>query len=135
VKYELVGRPPESIAVDAVCRDFQAFLGGLESSPSEMVSVVFGWPWGNKIYERDWSALEMTGSELRARVDAAEASGVGRIGTDDLHITLPDIRVERKYCHEGDIHVVADDSEHPYLSAQRQEWIRRGWQVHECIVA
>jgi hypothetical protein len=135
MKYELVGRPSESIAVDAVRRDFEAFLGDLESSPSKMVSMVFGWPWGNKIYERDWSVLELTGSELRARVDAAEASGLGRIGADDLNITLPDIRVERKYCHEGDIHVVADNSEHPYLSAQRQQWLCKGWQICEGEVA
>ncbi len=124
MKFELIGRPPESDAVDAVRRDFEALLRNLESSPSQRVSVVFGFAWGNHIYERDWRALELTGGELRARMAAAEASGLGRIGSDDLHITLPDIGIERTYCHEADIHVIADESTHPYLGAQRQEWLR-----------
>ena len=43
---------PRSDAVDAIRRDFDAFLGYLESTPSRIVSVVFGFAWGNKIYER-----------------------------------------------------------------------------------
>jgi hypothetical protein len=135
VKYEIIGRPPESDAVGAVRRDFEAFLSQLESSPSKRVSVVFGFAWGNEIYERNWLALELTGCELRARVDAAEASGLGGIGSDDLHVTLPDIRIKRTYCHEADVHIVADESTNPYLEAQRQKWIDSGWEVHGREVA
>jgi hypothetical protein len=134
VKYELIGTPPCD-TVQAVRRDFDALLRDLESWPSKRVSVVFGFAWGNHIYERDWLPLELSGAELRARVAAAEASGLGRIGSDDLHITLPDIGVERTYCHEADVHVIAAEGKHPYLGAQRQEWLRRGWRVHARKVA
>jgi hypothetical protein len=49
-----VGRPPDA---EAVRRDFDDFVTGLESSPSEKVRVVFGFAWGNEVYEHDW--LEM----------------------------------------------------------------------------
>ena len=135
MKYELLGTPPQSDAVAAVRHDFEALVRDLEASPSRRVSVVFGFAWGNHIYELDWVALELSGAELRARVAAAEASGLGRIGSDDLHITLPDVGVERTYCHEADVHVVAPAGTHPYLAAQRQEWIRSGWHVHARDVA
>lgn len=135
MKYELIGIPPQSDAVDAVRRDFEALVRDLEASPSKRVSVMFGFAWGNEIYERDWLALELSGAELRARVAAAETNGIGRIGSDDLHITLPDVGVERTYCHEADVHVIAAEDTHPYLEAQRQEWVRSGWQVHGREVA
>jgi len=119
LKYELIGTPPQSDAVAAVRSDFEALVHDLEASPSKRVSVVFGFAWGNEIYERDWVALELSGAELRARVAAAEASGFGRVGSDDLHITLPDVGVERTCCHEADVHVIAAEATHPYLGAQR----------------
>ncbi|MCW5983521.1 MAG: hypothetical protein KIT09_35850 [Bryobacteraceae bacterium] len=123
MKYELIGRPPAPVAEDALRRDFEAFLSELESSQSR-VSVVFGVAWGNEIYERDWRALEMSGGELRARVGAAESSGLGKIGRDDLHITLQDVGVQRTYCHHAEIHVAADASTHPNFEALRDAWIR-----------
>ncbi len=111
-------------------RDFDAFVRDLESTPDKRVRVLFGFAWGNEIYGRDWVALELTGAELRARVEAAEASGFGAVGADDLHITLPDLRIKRSYCHEADIHVVADDLTHPYVEAQRQTWVDMGWEVY-----
>lgn len=131
MKHEITGIPPEDDE-HAVRRDFEAFVRELEATPGKRVSVVFGFAWGNEIYagSRVWLALDLTGSELRARVDAAESSGVGQIGSDDLRITLPDLGVERLYCHEDDIHVFADDRDHPYLEAQRQTWLTRGWEVY-----
>ena len=135
LKYELIGTPPQSDAVAGVRHDFEALVRDLEASPSKRASVVFGFAWGNHIYARDWVALELTGAELRARVAAAEANGLGRIGSDDLHITFPDVGVERTYCHEADVHVVAAEGTHPYLGAQRQEWVRSGWHVDAREVA
>src|SRR5262245_45490322 len=135
MKHEIIGKPPESSAVDSVRRDFESFLRDLESSPSQRVSVVFGFAWGNHLYERDWLTLELTGAELRARVSVAEERGLGWIGSDDLHVTLPEIGVERTYCHEADIHLLANDRTNPHLVTQRNSWLRSGWQVHDRDVA
>ncbi len=134
MQHEIIGTPPEDDQA-AVRRDFEAFCCDLESTPSKRVSVVFGFAWGNEIYQHDWLSLELTGSELRARVAAAEASGLGRIDSDNLHITLPDLRVTRLYCHEDDVHVVAEDRNDAYLVAQREKWIEAGWDVHPRDVA
>ena len=117
-------------ATDTVRRDFDEFVTDLESRPSEKVCVVFGFAWGNEIYEHDWLDLELTGSELRSRVAAAEAAGLGKIGNDDLYIIFPALGVERQYCHEADIHVTAADATHPYVEAERQKWLDRGWKVY-----
>ena len=124
-----VGRPPDP---QGVREDFEEFVTQLESTPAERVVVLFGYAWGNEIYEGDWLELHLTGQELRARVAEVEAAGLGQIGSDDLFITLPALGVERQYCHEEDIHVTAADAEHPYVEAQRQTWLDRGWQVSPC---
>jgi hypothetical protein len=124
-----IGRPPD---VEEVRRDFEAFLADLESRPSERVGVVFGFAWGNEIYEHDWLELDLTGSELRFRVEEAEAAGLGRVGTDDLYIKLPVIGAERQYCHEADVHVTAKEAGHPYVEKERQRWLDRGWEVYPC---
>lgn len=128
----IVGRPRDA---EALRRDFDEFVTELESRPAERVGVVFGFAWGNEIYEGDWLELSLTGGELRARVAEAEAAGLGKIGSDDLYIKLPALGIERQYCHEADIHVTAADSEHPYVAAARQEWLARGWEVSPCTDA
>ena len=121
--YGFIGRP---LGAEAVRRDFEEFVTELESRPSERVGVVFGFAWGNEIYEHDWLELDLTGSELRARVAEAEAASLGKIGTDDLYIKLPALGVDRQYCHEADIHITAADARHPYVEAERQKWLDRG---------
>lgn len=90
---------------------------------------------GNEIYEHDWLERDLTGSELRSRVAAAEAAGMGRIGSDDLCIALPALGAERQYCHEADIHVTAADTKHPCVEATRQRWLEMGWAVYSCADA
>lgn len=124
----VIGRPPD---VAAFRRDFDEFVTELESRPLETVAVVFGCGWGNELYPADWLELNLTGSELRLRVAEAETAGLGKIGEDDLFIKLPGLGVERLYCHEVDIHLTAD-ADHPYVEAERQEWIKRGWDVYPC---
>lgn len=127
-----IGRPPD---VEAVRKDFDDFVAQLESRPAERVRVLFGFAWGNEIYERDWLELDLTGSELRARVAEAEAAGLGKIGADDLYITLPVLGVERQYCHEADIHVTSGDAQHQYAEGEREKWLERGWEVYPCADA
>lgn len=125
--YSLVGRPSSK---DAMRADFDEFVTQLEFDPEHRITVVFGFAWGNSIYEGDWLDLELSGSELRERVAAAEASKLGKIGDDDLFIRLPSLGIERLYCHEADIHINGGRVDHPYVDDQRQKWIDRGWMVH-----
>jgi hypothetical protein len=132
MNHGFVGRPPDA---ETVRKDFDEFVSELESRPSEKVRVLFGFAWANEIYEHDWLELNLTGRELRSRVAQAEAAGLGRIGSDDLYITLPEFGVERQYCHEADIHVTAADAKHPYVEAERQRWVSKGWAVYPCTDA
>jgi hypothetical protein len=126
--YGYIGKPTNA---EEVRKDFEEFVAELETRAPERVGVVFGFAWGNLIYEQDWIELDLTGSELRSRVAEAEAAGLGSISTDDLTITLPALGVKRHYCHEADIHVTAEDVTHPYVEAERQRWLDRGWEVYD----
>ena len=135
MKHEFVARPPGNDPAVAVRQYFDSFVDRLETDPSRTVIVLFGFAWGNEIYEHDWLELTLTGTELRDRVANTEADGLGRIASDDLHITIPELGVQILYCHESDIHVIADSCTNPYLISQQEEWQRNGWNVTEQTVA
>lgn len=128
MRYELIGRPSNEAEVR---RDFEEFCASLESQPGHQVRVVFGFAWGNNIYKDKWIELELSGADLRKKIAEAEHKKNGRIGEDDLFVTLPDMGVERHYCHEADVHVTAQRHDHPYILAEKQKWIARGWKIYE----
>ncbi len=124
--YEIIATPPDP---EQVRQDFDDFVAALEATPERTVRVGFGFAWANHLGPDGWEAQDLTGAELRARVAAAEAAGLGAIGDDDLHLALIDLGVKVKYCHEADIHVTADDATHPYLIAARERWLAQGYDV------
>ena len=131
MKKGYIGRPPQDIAENAIREDFKSFINDPEVISENYINVVFGFAWGNAIYESDWVELRMTGSELYERVKIAEAQGLGSIGTDDLYIVFPRLGVEVQYCHEADIHITAKDTTHPYVVKKQKEWLKKRWEVIE----
>lgn len=129
MKYEIIATPPGPDRVAAVREEFDSFLTDLEQSETQNVNVIFGFAWGNQVYGGDWIELTLTASEIRSRVSAAESRQLGRIGGDDFHVSIPASNVERLYCHEADIHIVADGQTNSYLQAQQERWQQLGWQV------
>jgi hypothetical protein len=135
MRYEIIGSPPEKNSTSAVREDFDRFLTGLEHSDIRSVSVVFGFAWGMEIYDGDWTKLNLSINELRKRVETAESQNLGRIGCDDLHVTVPELNIEQTYCHETDVHIVADSEANLHLESQRKFWLEHGWDVSARHVA
>jgi hypothetical protein len=111
---------------------FQQFLVDAAQDPSNQLSVMFGFAWGNDIYASDWLEELLSPSELRARVQSAEEAGLGSISDDDLYVTVAKTGLRYTFCHENDIHVEGDPTSSD-INELRSRFLSMGWQVFERI--
>lgn len=74
-----------------------------------MCSVLFGFAWGNEYYVGDWVAEEIALDSVAAKARELEASRLGRLGRDDLYVTVAGL--EFQFCHESDLHLRFDESD------------------------
>jgi hypothetical protein len=127
MSYEIVGKP-ESIRV--VREDFESFIHLLEAKNIPHLKVLFGFAWGNYIYEKDWLEMTLSPKELRERVQQAELNKDGTIGNDDLFIKVDEFFYERLYCHEADIHL-SSEAPNEFTEREKSRWLEKGWKVYE----
>jgi|SRR5882724_3900794 len=127
MKYQIIGRPPKK---EDVREHFFSFLRQLEDEGVPEVKIMFGFAWGNYIYERDWLCELCSPAEARSRVEDQERKKNGKIGSDDFYISIPGTNYERTYCHEADIHFSSDEP-NPIFQITKEEWKRLGWKVFE----
>lgn len=124
---EIAARPGTA---EEVRREFQFFLDRAKLQGWKDLKVLFGFAWGNYIYEKDWIEEIMTPERLAERVAAAESAKDGKIGADDLYVTPLAIGVQHTFCHEADIHLEGpEDSE--YISSEAARFGSLGWDVYE----
>jgi hypothetical protein len=130
MKYQIIGRPPKK---EDVREHFFAFLRQLENEGVPEVKIMFGFAWGNYIYEKDWLWETCSPAEVRYRVEEAECKKDRKIGDDDFYISVPGTNYERTYCHEADIHF-SSDKPNPILQEVKNAWTKLGWKVHESFL-
>ena len=90
------------------------------------VMILFGFAWGNYIYEKDWVELPTSTDGIENLILKAEKEEHGKLGFDDLYIKIPDINTEFQYCHETDIHLTFSEP-NELVQAVRTRWISNGW--------
>ncbi|MGE5682116.1 MAG: hypothetical protein ACM34K_14705 [Bacillota bacterium] len=96
----------------------------------QIVDIMFGFAWGNYIYENNWDNMTIHASEIIART--YEYKEYGNIGDDDLYINIPDSNIEILICHERDIHIrYEQDSE--LLSKLKRVLPEEQWVVRRDI--
>jgi hypothetical protein len=94
--------------------------------------ILFGFAWGNAYYpEPAWQDEEILFSDLRRKVGEVEASGIGRIGRDDLFVTVDDI--EFQFCHDSDLHIHFDRPGNAHVEAFFSRWQALGYAPAEWV--
>lgn len=93
----------------------------------QIVDIMFGFAWGNYIYENNWDNMTINASEIIAR--AYEYKEYGNIGDDDLYINIPDSNIEILICHERDIHIRYEQDSELLSKLQKvlpeEQWVVR----------
>ena len=85
--------------------DLGVNLARLNAMGVAEVSLLFGFSWGNHIYEKQWKELPVSPGEAQALVHRAEKLGFGRLGDDNLYLTVEKFNLRLQYSHETDIHL------------------------------
>ena len=94
-------------------------------------SVLFGHAWGIKYYPtKDWLEEDVLLRSLLAKVEQVEASGLGRLGSDDLFLKLPGL--EFLFCNDSDLHLIFAQAD-PDIEHFFQRWKRLGFRPAEWL--
>lgn len=120
---ELVTDP---LDVDDLWRDLRATIDWLARQGVEEVLVMFGFSWGKHIYEKEWVDLPVRVDALEQRVQEAERRNFGRLGRDNLYITIPQFEARLNYSYESDIHL-SHGEDNAFVLAVRQRWQNEQW--------
>lgn len=126
---EIIARPKSQ---DEFVAEFDRFLVQAKESGEGKIATMFGFAWGNFMYERDWLEEELTPEEIREKVSEAEREGFGCIGNSDLYLTKSSSGLRYTFCHEADIHIEGPlDSEH--MKIEKERYLNLEWDVSERI--
>lgn len=124
---EILAKPPKGTNIKL---EFSQFLTKARDKKWNKLSVMFGFAWANYIYDTEWIEQTFTPDELEAKVQSIELNDDGKIGDDDLYITIPNIGVHYTFCHENDIHLEGSTNS-KYILAEKNRYQSLGWQVYE----
>jgi hypothetical protein len=77
----------------------------------ERCDVLFGWRWGMDYYPNaPWEKVSIPLAELESEIRKVEDAGLGRLGGDDLFVTIPRLDGEFCFCHHEGIHLVFSEA-------------------------
>ena len=115
---------------DSIRPEFDRFLEAARERGWDQFNVLFGFAWGNYVYEHNWIAKVISLDDLKSKVTALEHKNDGSIGDDDLFVTVEKTGVQHTFCHENDIHLEGRPDDE-YLTAEVARYRHLGWEVHE----
>jgi len=124
---EIVARPPDG---EDIRNEFNRFISIAREAGCQRLSIMFGFAWGNDVYDDDWLEEDLSPSEVETRVMEAEGAGFGAVADDDLFVTVPETGLKYTFCHENDIHVEGDP-DGQFIHEERSRFLAMNWIIHE----
>ena len=67
------------------------------------IDVLYGLAWGNDVFK--WETRTIGLGSLKTEIEHVENQGFGKIGDDDLIISISSHNLEITLCHETDLHI------------------------------
>lgn len=120
---ELVTDP---LGAEDLWEDLRIMIEWLHHQGIPEVVVLFGFSWGKHIYEKEWVDMPVAVAELESKVRNAETQNFGRLGRDNLYITLPTFEARVHYSYESDIHL-SHAEDNAFVVAVRERWMANQW--------
>jgi hypothetical protein len=85
--------------------DLEVNLAHMKALGVSETTLLFGFSWGQHIYEKQWKELPASPDEVLALVSRAEKLKYGRLGDDNLYLAVAQFNLRLQYSHEADIHL------------------------------
>jgi hypothetical protein len=120
---ELITDP---LGIEDIRLDLGANIRLLKQLGINEVLVLFGFSWGRKIYEDTWTDIPLAPEQIEKRIAEAETKGFGRLGDDNLYITIASQDARLQYSYESDIHLSYSD-ENEFVETIRKRWLENDW--------
>jgi hypothetical protein len=118
----------DPLGAEDLWNDLLLNLNHIEALGISQVTLFFGFAWGKHIYvgEDTWHELPMGVDAVETMIRRACDQGYGRLGDDNLYLSVPDLAVRLQYSHEMDIHL--SFSEHnPFVKTVLERWKDNQW--------
>lgn len=106
--------------------DLKANIRRMTAMGVREVGLLFGYAWGQHVYEKEWKELSVSPEEVHALVRRAEKQGYGRIGDDNLYLTVEKFNLRLQYSHEADIHL-SFGTPNPLVRDIIERWTTQQW--------
>jgi hypothetical protein len=110
--------------------DLRANLARLAHHGVTEVRLFFGFAWGRYIYDGLWREIPVAPDAVPAMVVDAERQGFGRLGDDNLYLTIAPLDAKLLYSHERDIHLCRGQ-DNRFTAEVLERWRADGWLL-EC---
>jgi hypothetical protein len=95
--------------------------------------ILLGFEWGMAYYGTNPATYERIATDaLVAKIVAAEETGLGRLGQDDLYVRIIEHEIEFRFCNDCDIHLTFEP---PSVLAESfyQRWKSQGFSPAEWV--
>jgi hypothetical protein len=100
----------------------------LEAGGIPSVCVEFGWGCNLPVDEL-WRGVTVNPGGVSEFVHRSVQAGIYAFGKCDLILQGQPTQFEIRFCHEGDIHVVAEDRQ--FIKRIKQRWLGKGYTAFE----
>jgi hypothetical protein len=88
--------------------DLEVNLARMKALGVFEATLLFGFSWGQHIYDKQWKELPVSPDQVLGLVSRAERLKYGRLGGDNLYLTVAQFNLRLQYSHEADIHLSFD---------------------------
>lgn len=106
--------------------DLETNLARMKALGVLEISLLFGFSWGRHIYAKEWKELPVSLDEASASVRRAEKLGFGRLGDDNLYLSVEKFDLRLQYSHEADIHL-SFGTPNPLVHDILDRWTAMQW--------
>ena len=123
MKREIVTDP---LSVDDLRSDLKKNISFIKKLGVSRILVLFGFSWGKYIYSGEWEDIEVSVDEIQKMINDAEKKEYGKLGDDNLYITIPEFIARLHYSYETDIHLSYSEKNR-FVERVIKRWSSNGW--------
>ncbi|MBN2061992.1 MAG: hypothetical protein JW882_16405 [Deltaproteobacteria bacterium] len=123
MKREVVTDP---ISVKDLKTDLKKNISLIRKLGVSKLFVLFGFSWGRHIYDGEWKEIEVSVDEMQKMINDAEKKEYGKLGDDNLYITIPEFIARLHYSYETDIHLSYSEK-NQFVDIVLKRWSSNGW--------
>ena len=123
MKKEIVTDP---LSAEDLRSDLKKNISLIKKFGVSQLFILFGFSWGKHIYDGEWEEIEVSVDEVQKMIDDAEKKEYGKIGDDNLYITIPEFIARLHYSYETDIHLSYSEKNR-FVEKVMKRWSSNGW--------